>query len=159
MSEETAAVQADPLAEFSPEQIEILSKTYSLTDDYEITEEELAIARKMFPTAKEFQVLRKILGIYTQPERGMTMSNAQSLVEADPAEQNKYVMESVVNELADVKVRHSLIQFYNRLRGDIRQEQADFFRTENKKKFEEEQRAEESEAKEEEDERTLPINV
>ena len=159
MSEETAKVQADPLEEFTADQIEVLQSAYSLTDDYEITKEELEIARKMFPTAKHFQVLRKILGIYTQPERGMTMSNALSLVEADPAEQNKYVMESAINELADVKVRSSLIQFYNRLRGDIRQEQADFFRDENKKKFEEKQRAEESEAKEEEDERTLPVNV
>lgn len=156
MSEPT---QENPLEGFSDGQIKVLQEVYSLTDEYEITDEEMKIAREMFPTAKHFQVLRKILGIYTQPERGLTMKNAQSLVQADPSEQSQYIMETAVNSLADTKLQSALLGFHRRIKSDVQQEKIADFQAANKEEKEEAERTESHEAAEAEKLRVLPVNV
>lgn len=145
--------------ELKPEQIKILQDAYAYRDDAEYTEEDLKLAKQMFDTPEKFKLLRKIFGVHTPNERGITMPTIQAFVDADLGDLKKYAVETAVNHLADEKVRKALVNFYVLLRGNIRGEMQAEFDKENAEELKEKKQTEEFEAKQEEDKKIVGDNL
>jgi len=145
--------------EFTPEQKKAFSEVYLYSDDAEISEAELEMARGMFDTPEKFRLLRKILQVFTPNERGLTYTSVQSLVKAEQTDLNAYALESAVQHLAQEKVRQSLLQFYLRLREREVGKLKEKFSKQNKAEFEEKKRTEEFEEQKKADERGVGINL
>lgn len=141
--------------ELKPEQIKILQDAYAYRDDAEYTEEDLKLAKQMFDTPEKFKLLRKIFGVHTPNERGITMPTIQAFVDADLGDLKKYAVETAVNHLADEKVRKALVNFYVLLRGNIRGEMQAGFDKENAEEVKEKKQTEEFEAKQEDEKKIV----
>lgn len=128
--------------ELKPEQQKVLEEIYLFEDSGHINEADLKLAAEMFDTPQKFQLLRKIFGVLTQEERGLTMISPQSLIEANVAELNKYAIETAVNNLAQEKIRNSLFSFYRNVRAYLVKEKKAQFEEENQAEFDEEKRRE-----------------
>lgn len=155
MSEETKT----PESEFTDAQIKALQEMYSYTDGYEYTPADLKLAQQMFDTPEKFLLLRKIFGVHTPNEKGLTMQGPQAVVEASITDMQAYAIETAVNHLANEKVRQALVAFYRVVRQEMVQKKADEFRAANKEEAEEKIRTEQFEKQQAEDERVLPVNV
>lgn len=143
----------------TPEQEKSIQEAYMFTDKAEYTEEDLQLAREMFDTPEKFQLLRKILKVFTPDERGLAFKSPQALVEADPQEVQKYGIASAIDALADEKVRKALLGFYVLLRGDMQQEMTEILKEENIETIDEQKRTEEFDEQQEENARTVGENL
>lgn len=155
MSEETKKTES----EFTDAQLKVLQEMYLYTDEYEYTPADLKLAQEMFDTPEKFKLLRKIFGVHTPNEKGITMQGPQAVVEASVTDMQAYAIETAVNHLANEKVRQALVAFYRVVKQENVVQKADQFRAANKEEAEEKARTEEFEQKQEEDERVLPVNV
>lgn len=124
------------------EQQRVLKEIYQYSDSGQLSEEDLKLGAAMFDTPEKFKLLRKILGILTYEERGLTFLSPQSLVRAELSDLQKYAVETAVNNLADEKIRNALFSFYRNLRTYLVKEKTAEFNEENQAEFEEEKRRE-----------------
>lgn len=129
-------------SDLKPEQQKVLEEIYQYVDSGHLTEEDLKLGAEMFDSPEKFKLLRKILGVLTKEERGLTFVSAQSLVQADVTDLQKYAVETAVNNLADEKIRNSLFSFYRNLRAYLVNEKKTEFDEQNQAEFEEEKRKE-----------------
>ena len=150
---------ADQRVELTDEQKKAVEEAYGYRDDAEITEEDLELARKMFDAPAKFRLLRKILGVYTREERGMTFKSTEALVQADMTDLHAYGTQMAVTTLADERVRHALLTFYVRLQKSIQGEMKAGFEAQNRRDFEEDQRRKEFEEERAGKERTVGENL
>lgn len=121
---------------FTGEQQRILDGIYAYRDDGEITDGDMEIAKSMFDRPEKLKLLRKIFGVLTSGERGITFRSPQALVQADVKDLQGYAIETAVNHLADEKVRQSLVQFYLRLKASFTEDQKAAFEEENREQAE-----------------------
>lgn len=140
---------------YTPEQVEVLETVYGYSDKANYSDEEIALARKMFDTPEKFALLRKILQVLTPAERGLTIKNPQAFVDASVQDLQKYAIETAVNNLADEKIRQTLYAFYRLVRQTIVQEKKNEFDAVNKESFDEQKRTEEFNAEEERQKKTF----
>lgn len=129
-------------AELKPEQQKVLEEIYQYHDKGYFTDEDIALARIMFDKPEKFALLRKILGVLTDEERGLTLTSPQSLVQADIKDLHGYAIETAVNNLAVEKIKKALFSFYRLVHGSIVADKKAEFEEENQKEFDEEQRTE-----------------
>lgn len=128
------------------EQKKELEKMYSYQDKANYTEEEFELARKMFDTPEKFGMLRRILQVLGQDERGLLIpSSSQSFVDTPITELHKYAIESAVNHLADEKVRQLLFSFHRLLKTHIVKEKTKEMEAQNQKDEDEKNKKEEYE--------------
>lgn len=129
-------------SDLKPEQQRVLEEIYQYADEGHLTEADLRLGAEMFDTPEKFKLLRKILGVLTREERGLTFVSPQSVVQADVTELHKYAIETAVNNLADEKIRTSLFSFYRNIKAYLVAEKKAQFDEQNQAEFEEEQRKE-----------------
>ena len=141
------------------EQTEILEKEYGYVDKAHYSEADLKLAKEMFDKPEKFALLRKILQVITPVERGLMFPNPQALVSADPTDLNKYAIESAVNNLADEKVRQTLVAFYKLIKGELVDKKREDFKAENLAKFKEQQNIEKMEEAKKEDAKKFGENL
>lgn len=141
------------------EQEKSVQEAYMFTDKAEYTEEDIALAREMFDTPEKFQLLRKILKVFTPEERGLAFKTPQALVEADPKEVQVYGVASAIDALADEKVRKALLGFYVLIRGHVQQDMSEGLKKQNDDDIAEAQRTEEFNAEQEEKNRPVGENL
>lgn len=115
------------------EQEQIVREVYQYSDKYELTDEDMKLAAEMFDKPEKFLLLRKLLGIYTPNEAGVTFKSPHKLLEASVADLEAYGLESAVSNLADERIRMSLISLYNRVRHHIQSKMSGKFKAENEK--------------------------
>lgn len=115
------------------EQEQIVRGVYQYTDKYELTDDDMKLAAEMFDTPEKFLLLRKLLGMYTPNEAGLTFKSPHKLLEASIADLQAYGLESAVSNLADERIRMSLITLYNRIRHHIQSTMTDQFKSANEK--------------------------
>lgn len=137
----------------------ILQDVYSYSDEAEYTEEDIALARQMFDTPEKFKLLRKILGIHTREERGMTFKSPTALVDANPNQLHEYAVAVAVSELCDERIRKALASLYVRLREVNREAKAEEFKKENETEAKEAELTEEFEEQQEEERRIVGENL
>lgn len=143
----------------TPEQEREVQEAYMLTEGYEISEEEISVARAMFDTPEKFLLLRKILQVFTLEERGISYKSPQALVEADPVKLQEYAVASAIDALADEKVRKALSRFYVLVRGINQESMTADFKKQNDEAVEEAKRTEEFEERQEEQNRPVGPNL
>ena len=137
----------------------VLSETYSLTDGYHISDEEMKIAKEMFDTPEKFVILRKIFGIVTENEKGLTGMNSQALIDADSKDLTQYAIQTLINTQTEENIRKALANFYIRLQREIRTELMEGMQEQNTKDFDEVERTKEFESEEEVKKRTVGENL
>ena len=59
----------------TPEQEKVLAEVYNLKEGAELTSEEIDKAIEMFNSPESFIILRKVLGIASYADRGITLQN------------------------------------------------------------------------------------
>ncbi len=141
------------------QQEEILTGVYGYVDSAEMTEEEFVLAEKMFDTPEKFKLLRKILGLHTAEERGLTFKSPQALIDANPNQLQEYAVASVVSTLADERIRNALVTIYVQLRERNREAKADEFRSKNEQDAREKEMTEEFEEQQEEERRPVASHL
>lgn len=146
--------EAMPLTE---EQEHVLDTVFDYRDGAELTEDEQQAIREMFDTPDKLRILRKVLGIFTQDERGLTIPDPKSNVSAESYEQ--LGREVAIQRAADEKVRGSLLSLYQLLRQTHRGEKKAEFEAANREQADEEKRTEEHEAEQDVEKRAVGPNV
>ncbi len=141
------------------EQERAVQEAYMLVEGYEISEEEIEEARKMFDTPEKFILLRKILQVFTLAERGISFKSPQALVEADPLKVQEYGIASAIDAMADEKVRKALSRFYVLIRGVNQEAMTADFKKANEETADEEKRTEEFNAEQEANGRKVGENL
>lgn len=129
-----------PEDDLTVEQQKVLKEIYQYSDEGQLNEEDLKLGAAMFDTPEKFKLLRKIFGILTRDERGLTLFSPQSLVRAEISDLQKYAVETAVNNLADEKIRNALFSFYRNVRVYLVSEKKKEFEEENQAEFEEDKR-------------------
>jgi hypothetical protein len=86
-----------------------VKEAFSYSDQYEMTEEDYVRLGEMFKTPEDFKLLRKVLGIHTPNEAGMTFKSPHKLIEASVTDLQAYGIESAVSNLADERIRQALL--------------------------------------------------
>lgn len=152
-------VQQKNPGDLTEDQKIIIRDVFQYRDKAEYSEEELALARQMFDTPEKFALLRKILQVLTQEERGISMPDPRSFIDLDPEKARKYAFDMAVLLKTDETIRQMLVQFYRVLRGNIQETMKADFETQNQADFEEKKRTEAYEEEKESEERTLGENL
>ena len=155
MSEQTQ----QPDFTLTEDQLKEVNSVFLYSDEYELTEEDLVRLNGMFAKPEDFLLLRKILGIHTPNEAGLTFKSPHKLLEASLAEKEAYAIEHAVSMMADERIRQALISMYSTLRGWKKTELTKKFEKQNQNEFEEQQRTEDFEEKQEEENRDIGVNV
>ena len=132
---------------------------FSYVDEYEVSEADLERAREMFKTPEDFKLLRKLLGVHTPNEAGITYKNAHKLHEAPLENLQAYAIETAVSQLADERIRTTLLTFYFALRGHNQKEMTKEFKAENDKSLSEAENTEKFEEEQEADKQTVGPNL
>ena len=132
---------------------------FGYVDEYEVSEEDLKRAREMFKTPEDFKLLRKILGIHTPNEAGLTYKSAHKLHEAALQHREAYAIETAVSQLADERIRSALMTFYFTLRGNLQSEMTKKFKAENDTKISEQKNTEEFEEEQEQEKQIVGPNL
>lgn len=153
------SIETTPDFSLTEEQQKQVNEVFSYVDEYELTDSDYDRLNEMFQTPEDFKLLRKVLGIYTPNEAGLTYKSPHKLLEASPADRERYAIEHAVSMMADERIRQALIQTYVRLREVKKSKMKADFETQNQTEFEEGKRTEEFEEKQEEDQRTVGVNL
>lgn len=151
MSEETKVAPV-PLTQ---EQEKVLREIYSYEDAYELTTADMELAAIMFDTPDKFKLLRKILNIHTQEEKGITFKNPHMLIESSLAQKEAYAVETAVSQLADERIRTALVSMYVKIRHHLQAKKEAEFNEANNVAADEEKRSEEYDEEQAEANRTL----
>lgn len=123
--------------ELTKEQKEELDNIFQYKEKAEYTKDEIELLKVMFDSPEKLLVLRKALSIFTEDERGLTFSSPQNLVQASVSDLHTYAIETAVNNLAQEKVRTSLLSLYRMLHSSKVVEKRAEFEAKNKEDFEE----------------------
>lgn len=132
---------------------------FPYSDGYELTEEDLKRMSEIFTKPEDFLLLRKILGIHTPNEAGMTFKSPHKLLEATLQDREAYAIEHAVSMMADERIRQALINMYAQIRGFKKNELKEYLERKNQEDFEEAQRTEKFEEEQEEAQRTVGVNL
>ena len=132
---------------------------FGYVDEYEITEADLVRAREMFKTPEDFKLLRKMLGIHTPNESGITFKSPHKLHQAELENKEAWAIETAVSQLADERIRTSLLGFYASLRGHIQVKMTEEFKASNDQKASEAKNTEEFEEQETQDKKKVGDNL
>jgi len=136
-----------------------INSIFLYSDQYEVTEKDFERLNEMFETPEDFLLLRKMLGIHTPNEAGITFKSPHKLIEASIADREAYAIETAVSQMADERIRMALLNTYARLRNFKKENKAEALEAKNQAEFEEEKHTEEFEEAQEEQERTLAPNL
>lgn len=128
---------------------------FGYVDEYEINEADLERAREMFKTPEDFKLLRKMLGIHTPNEMGITYKSPHKLHQAELENKEAWAIETAVSQLADERIRSSLLGFYASLRGHIQIKMSEKFKAANDTKASEAKNSEEFQEEQEEAKRKV----
>lgn len=153
--------EATPTPDFSltEEQLQEVNSVYQYVDQYELTEADFERMNEMFKSPEDFLLLRKMLGIHTPNEAGLTFKSPHKLLEASLADREAYAIEHAVSVMADERIRQALINMYAQLRGWKKADMTKKFEAQNQADFEESQNTEKFEEEQEDAKRTLAPNL
>jgi hypothetical protein len=132
---------------------------FSFSDEYELTDADFERLVEIFQKPEDFKLLRKILGMHTPNEAGLTFKSPHKLIEATLADREAYAIEHAVSMLADERIRQSLISTYLQVRRFKQDRMKTDFEKQNQTDFEEGKRTEEFEEKQEEEKRSVGVNL
>jgi len=99
------------------EQKKILETVFDYKPNAEITDEDKVAIREMFDTPEKFALLRKILGVLTTEERGLTLPDPRSGISASDYE--KLGREHEMHDRVDERIRGALVSLYLLTKNDI----------------------------------------
>lgn len=136
-----------------------VNEVFLYTDAYELTEADFERLNQMFTQPGDFLLLRKILGIHTPNEAGLTFKSPHKLLEASPSDRERYAIEHAVSMMADERIRQALISTYVQLRGFKKDKLKADLEAKNQADFEESKMTEDFEEKQEEAARQLGVNL
>jgi len=143
----------------TPEQEKVLAEVYNLQEGAELTSEEIDKAIEMFSSPESFIILRKVLGIASYADRGITLQNPALKAGSTPEDYEEYGKKVAIEILADEKIRQTLFAFYKQIQSFKIKEKRKEFETENAKKEEEDKIAEELNKVEEKNKRVFGDNI
>lgn len=143
----------------TPEQEKVLAEVYNLQEGAELTSEEIDKAIEMFNSPESFIILRKVLGIASYADRGITLQNPALKAGSTPEDYEEYGKKVAIEILADEKIRQTLFAFYKQIQSFKIKEKRKEFETENAKKEEEDKIAEELNKVEEKNRRVFGDNI
>jgi hypothetical protein len=143
----------------TPEQEKVLAEVYNLKEGAELTSEEIDKAIEMFSSPESFIILRKVLGIASYADRGITIPNPALKAGSTPEDYEEYGKKVAIEILADEKIRQTLFAFYKQIQSFKIKEKRKEFETENAKKEEEDKIAEELNKVEEKNKRVFGDNI
>lgn len=143
----------------TPEQEKVLAEVYNLQEGAELTSEEIDKAIEMFNSPENFIILRKVLGIASYADRGITLQNPALKAGSTPEDYEEYGKKVAIEILADEKIRQTLFAFYKQIQSFKIKEKRKEFETENAKKEEEDKIAEELNKVEEKNRRVFGDNI
>jgi hypothetical protein len=151
--------QTKPDFSLTAEQQKEVDSIFPYQDGYELTEEDFARLDQIFTEPEDFLLLRKVLGMHTPNEAGLTYKSPHKLLEASLADREAYAIEHAVSMLADERIRQALLNTYMQLRGWKKTDMKKNLEQKNQDEFEEEKRTEKFEEEQEEAKRTLGVNL
>lgn len=143
----------------TPEQEKVLAEVYNLQEGAELTSEEIDKAIEMFSSPESFIILRKVLGIASYADRGITLQNPALKAGSTPEDYEEYGKKVAIEILADEKIRQTLFAFYKQIQSFKIKEKRKEFETENAKKEEEDKITEELNKVEEKNKRVFGENI
>jgi len=136
-----------------------VNEIFLYTDGYELTEKDFERLNEILSEPGDFLLLRKIIGLHTPNEAGLTFKSPHKLLEATLADREAYAIEHAVSMLADERIRQALIGMYSQLRGYKKDQLKTLIEARNKADFEEAKNTEAFEEEQEEAARTLAPNL
>lgn len=145
--------------DLTPEQENILQNVFLYEEGGDLSEKDVAMLAEMFDTPQKFLLLRRALQVLTPAERGLTIKDSKTLIEASPSDVTKYAFEMAVDIRTDEKIRQTLVSLYRRVRLAIQEDKRKAFEEQNQADFEEKQRTEEYNEKEEIEARQVGPNL
>ena len=101
----------------TPEQEKVLAEVYNLKEGAELTSEEIDKAIEMFNSPESFIILRKVLGIASYADRGITLQNPALKAGSTPEDYEEYGKKVAIEILADEKIRQTLFAFYKQIQS------------------------------------------
>ena len=107
--------------ELTEAQEKTLLEVFQYTDKADISDEEIAIAKEMFDSPEKFVLLRKILGVITQYERGIHYEGEHAGLTANSFE--AMGLEITVQKNVEARIKGGLSLMYNLVRGTLREEE------------------------------------
>lgn len=143
----------------TPEQEKIINEVYDLREGAELTTEEINKAIEMFSSPESFIILRKILGVASYADKGITIPNPALKAGSTPDDYEEYGKRVAIEILTDEKIRQTLYNFYKQIQSLKIKEKRKEIETENAKKGEEERIAEELNKEQEKDKRIFGENL
>lgn len=122
--------------DFTQEQKDILKNIYHYKNDIELSEQEMQTVIEMFDTPDKFIILRKMLMIFSDEERGLVLPNDAIRISTLPENLETYGLQVAVNSLADEKIRQSLQNFFQKVQAFHKNKLETQFKKENEIKEE-----------------------
>lgn len=141
------------------EQEKIINEVYNLREGAELTTEEIDKAIEMFSSPESFIILRKILGVASYADRGITLQNPALKAGSTPDDYEEYGKRVAIEILTDEKIRQTLYNFYKQIQSFKISEKRKEIEIENAKKGEEERITEELNKEQEKDKRIFGENL
>ena len=126
--------------ELTSEQKEELAQVFQYREKAEYTDEEIKLLGEMFDTPEKLLILRKVLSIFTEDERGLSFPSPQNLVQASETDLKTYAIETAINNLAVEKIRIALLSLYRMLKASKTADKKEEFEKKNIKDFEEDKK-------------------
>lgn len=143
----------------TPEQEKVLNEVYNLREGSELSVEEIDKAIEMFDKPENFIILRKVLGIASYADRGITLQNPALKAGSSPEDYEEYGKRVAIEILADEKIRQTLFAFYKQIQSFKIREKRKEIEEENAKSVEEEKNTKEFEKEQEISKRVFGENL
>ena len=128
----------------TPEEIkEITDEVYKLKTQADITEEDIAWGKEKFTKPEDFVMLRKILRLLTNEDRGIFHTSMEEVMGTSDEDLKRFALDVKVNNMTQERIRQSLVSFYIMVKGSLEKDKAKEIDIEEKnKKIDNEKNAE-----------------
>ena len=101
----------DKLARLTPEETAEVNSAFRISEYTEITKDDIELLRNMFKTPESFAILRKVLGILSLSETGLSVPFFNP---------NLSHTEYEVSRSSDEKIRGAMIRLYQLVRNSVK---------------------------------------
>lgn len=123
------------MSEITKKQKEEVDKLFGYDEGGVITDAELERAKEIFTQPSDFNLLRKLLGRYTQDERGISLQSEFEGIVADSDEEFGKAAKLIIK--VDEKIKERLLIMYQLIRSEKREDLSNTFKAENEEKVSE----------------------
>lgn len=142
--------------QLNPKQKQQVLDAFKLQDQTALSDEDQRVLREMFDTPDKLVLLRKVLGVLTNAEKGLHQPKYHTATNSDFEEYGKAVL---IENAVDERIRGRLWNLYLLIKQDAQSKLTAEFEQANEEALDEEERREKHKQEQEDGEKTLGENL